>query len=100
MDWDLPKPQEVSGTILAVDLFLGTVLGISQVKFNNSDEKFDGKFNVNRSGDGTGTVNLNLTSHPEELAAKKEGVLRVVEAPPEPKSKPKAKAKAKPRPKR
>lgn len=34
--WDLPKPQEVAGTVLAIDFFLGTMLGISQVNFSKA----------------------------------------------------------------
>lgn len=32
--WGLPFGEEVVGTIMAVDTFLGTVLGISSVKYN------------------------------------------------------------------
>jgi len=81
--WDLPKPQEVAGTILAVDTFLGVILGISQVKYAKADERFDGTMVVNQAGDGTGTVDLNLKpeSHPEKLAQQKEVVLKVQNKP-------------------
>lgn len=32
--WGLPAALEVSGTILAIDAFLGALLGISQVAYN------------------------------------------------------------------
>lgn len=32
--WGLPFGEEIVGTIMAVDTFLGTVLGISSVKYN------------------------------------------------------------------
>lgn len=32
--WGLPNADEVVGTIVAIDLFLGLLLGISQVQFN------------------------------------------------------------------
>lgn len=32
--WGLPFTAEVLGTITAIDLFLGTVLGISTVQYN------------------------------------------------------------------
>lgn len=32
--WGLPAPLEVAGTILAIDAFLGALLGISQVAYN------------------------------------------------------------------
>lgn len=76
--WDLPKPQEVAGTILAIDTFLGVILGISQTKYNNSDEKYSGTLLVRPKGDGTGTVDLNLGSnHPDDLAEKDEVILKV-----------------------
>lgn len=32
--WGLPNPTEVVGTISAVDIFLGTLLGISTAQYN------------------------------------------------------------------
>ena len=37
--WDLPYGEEVVGTITAVDTFLGVVLGISTVQYNNQQAK-------------------------------------------------------------
>lgn len=34
--WSLPEPQAVAGTILAVDTFLGVILGISQTAYANA----------------------------------------------------------------
>lgn len=34
--WGLPNPTEVVGTISAVDIFLGTLLGISTAQYNKS----------------------------------------------------------------
>lgn len=34
--WSLPEPQAVAGTILAVDTFLGVILGISQVSYGRA----------------------------------------------------------------
>jgi len=42
--WGLPAAEEVSGTVLAVDTFLGIVLGLSTKSYNNSPEKYDGTF--------------------------------------------------------
>lgn len=49
--WDLPKPQEVAGTVLAIDTFLGVILGISQVVYAKSDARFDGTMDVQTVGD-------------------------------------------------
>lgn len=80
--WDLPKPQEVAGTILAVDTFLGVVLGISSSNFKNDDSRFDGTLEINPAGDGTGTVDLQLADkHPDDLAKKDEVVFKVASPP-------------------
>ena len=34
--WALPYPEEIVGTIVAVDVFLGTFLGISTSQYNKS----------------------------------------------------------------
>ena len=36
--WGLPSGQEVVGTIMAVDLFLGVILGISQLNYQQGVE--------------------------------------------------------------
>lgn len=35
--WGLPYPAEVVGTISAVDIFLGTLLGISTIQYNKEN---------------------------------------------------------------
>ena len=49
--WGLPAAEAVAGTILAVDTFLGAVLGISQVAYAKSDARFDGQMDVQTAGD-------------------------------------------------
>jgi len=49
--WGLPAAEAVAGTILAVDTFLGVVLGISQVSYAKSDERFDGQMDIQTVGD-------------------------------------------------
>ena len=36
--WDLPYGEQIVGTITAVDAFLGALLGISTVQYNNNKE--------------------------------------------------------------
>lgn len=36
--WALPYPQEVVGTITAIDAFLGAVLGISSAQYNSEQK--------------------------------------------------------------
>lgn len=39
--WNLPYPQEVVGTITAVDAFLGVVLGVSTAQYNKENQNQD-----------------------------------------------------------
>ena len=34
--WDLPYPEQIAGTIMAIDTFLGAVLGISTENYNKT----------------------------------------------------------------
>lgn len=36
--WNFPYPEEIVGTITAVDAFLGAVLGISSIQYNKANE--------------------------------------------------------------
>lgn len=47
--WGLPGAEEVVGTIVAVDTFLGVILGFSSKTYNNSDNKFDGEIHVQQN---------------------------------------------------
>lgn len=74
--WGLPKAQEVVGTIVVVDTFLGTILQISATRYNNSDEKFDGVVGVTETDDKLSYV-LNLKDDPALLKDKDEIRLKV-----------------------
>lgn len=67
--WGLPAPQAVAGTILAIDTFLGVILGISQVAYSNATT--GGEIHVTDTGDSLG-YNLVLDGDPEELKHKTE----------------------------
>lgn len=77
--WGLPAVQEVMGTIVAVDTFLGLVLGISTAQFNalRANAPHDGTLTVQRYDDNSGAVTIGLTTHPADIMEKKEVVLRV-----------------------
>lgn len=74
--WGLPSAEEVVGTILALDTFLGVVLQISSQNYKNSDERFDGTIGVVEVGDKK-TFTLNLNSDPNELDKKDEVIFKV-----------------------
>jgi len=73
--WDLPSVSEVVRTIVAVDLFLGVLLGISQVNYNKQIAA--GAMNVQETTTGH-KFTLELDGDPNELLDKKEARFRVV----------------------
>jgi hypothetical protein len=74
--WGLPKQEEVAGTIMALNLLLGAVLGISNKQYKNSDARFGGVIDVvpNRE---TGNTDLNVSLDTETVATKDEVVVKI-----------------------
>lgn len=68
--WGLPSVQAVSGTILAIDTFLGAILQISSASYNK--QIGGGVANVIPKEGGGVTYDLVLDGDPSELADMKE----------------------------
>lgn len=64
--WGLSSAEQVLGTIVAIDTFLGVILQISTTTYNNSDAKFDGTMIVSE-GEAKTLVTMELNKHPNEL---------------------------------
>jgi hypothetical protein len=62
--WGFPNADEVVGTIVAVDTFLGVVLQISSTQYGNNP---DGTIDVVEEGRQALVYSLNLNGDPEEL---------------------------------
>lgn len=75
--WKWPNTEEVVGTIIAVDFFLGTLLGLSSRSYNSSSAKYDGAFEVTENEDGDKLMTLNFERNPDALRYKKEVLLKV-----------------------
>lgn len=69
--WDLPHPEQVVGTIVAVDTFLGVLLGLSQNAYKKEVVE-GGVMKVVEHEDGSKKFSLELEHDPEELENKKE----------------------------
>ena len=65
--WGFPNGEQVVGSITAVDIFLGVVLGISAAQYNQTK---DGTLMVDTSNPLKDTYRLSLDTPLEELAAK------------------------------
>ena len=76
--WKLPNAEQVSGSVLAVDAFLGAILGLSNVQYKNDPDNFDGDLIVD---DGTPGPNPDTTAvyneHPKTFKDNAEVRLRV-----------------------
>lgn len=76
--WGLPNPEQVVGTIVAVDAFLGVILGLSTIHYNKSDAKYDGALVVDTSSPERDLYSFEIGSVPlEELSTRREITLRI-----------------------
>lgn len=75
--WDLPAAEQVVGTIVVVDTFLGAILGLSNKKYNAGDDKYDGEIKVTSDSENT-TVHLALDDAKNALAGNSELTFKVV----------------------
>lgn len=72
--WGLPNAQEVMGTILAIDAFLGVLLGLSQLQYNNV--KYDGIMRIIETEDKK-TYSLDFDGDLDDLDKQKEVTFKV-----------------------
>jgi hypothetical protein len=77
--WGLPAADKVTGTIIAVDTFLGVILNISKNQYVASGGGVDGTVTVTPNELGT-SVKLGLD--PNDLVDKSKIVLKVTSKPP------------------
>lgn len=75
--WGLPAAEQVVGTIVAVDTFLGVILKLSTNSYENSDRPYSGAINVIAGGDGNTLYQLELDGRPEQLAGMSEVTFKI-----------------------
>jgi hypothetical protein len=66
--WGFPNGEQVVGTITAIDVFLGVLLGLSSTKYNKTK---DGVLMIDTSNLQKDTYRLQLDTPLDELANKK-----------------------------
>lgn len=79
--WGLPAAMQVMATTAALDTFLGTLLGISNHRYNNSDARFDGSLVVDTRDPETDRIAFDMKRPVNELSESDSITLRV-ETPP------------------
>lgn len=75
--WGLGYGEEVIGTITAIDIFLGVLLGFSTKVYNTGPSKYDGKLVVDEKDPLTETYRLEMDGPLEDLKGKRELKLKV-----------------------
>lgn len=76
--WGLPNADQVVGTIVAADTFLGVLLGLSTSAYNKSDAKYDGGINITSVPDrDIKQIQLEFKDEPEVLESKKDVTFKV-----------------------
>lgn len=73
----LPAGEEVVGSITVVDIFLGTLLGLSSQRYNRSDAKYDGALIVDTADPERDIYSFEVTTPIEELKNKSELTIKV-----------------------
>jgi len=75
--WGLPYGEQIVGTISAVTIFLGVLLGMSSASYIKSGADTDGTLQVDTSSPEKDIYRLQLNSNLENLAEKAKVTLKV-----------------------
>jgi len=65
--WGFPNGEQVVGTITAIDVFLGVIVGVSSAQYNKTQ---DGTLMVDTSNTSKDVYRISLETPLEELAGK------------------------------
>jgi len=76
--WGLPAADKVTGTIVAVNLFLGLLLAFGSASYNNSESKYAGTVSVDTNPAGNPRAVYSLNEDPTEVDLGKEVIFKVV----------------------
>lgn len=74
--WNLPAGEQVLGTLIVTQAFLGAILGISTKRYKDSDARFDGTLHTAETPQKK-IVSVETNLHPDDLAKKDEVLLKV-----------------------
>ena len=77
MIWGLPNAEQVLGTVTALDIFLGAILGLSKKSYEASDAKYDGALIVDTRDDAKDIYRLEVDTL-ATMPAKNEITLKVL----------------------
>lgn len=75
--WGLPYGEQIVGTISALTIFLGVILGISSATYIKTGKDVDGALQVDVRNPEKDIYRLQFNNDPQELANKKRVTLTV-----------------------
>lgn len=75
--WDLPKAEEVIGTIAALNVFFGLILNVSSKQYHVGEHKYDGDLNVEIQENGQARLFLELNPESANLDRKSEATFKI-----------------------
>jgi Putative phage holin Dp-1 len=75
--WEWGNVQQIMGTMVALNTFLGVILGISTKRYNDSDAKYDGNIVITESESGGKLYSLEVNGDPSEIDLKKTVIFKV-----------------------
>lgn len=77
--WNLPHPEQVVGTIAAVNTFLGLLVNAAKKSYDNSDTKYAGDvaFEAVDGDETTKRMVAHLNTHPQVIASMDTALFRV-----------------------
>lgn len=75
--WGLPNADQLVGTIVVVDTFLGVVLHLSSTAYEHSGAKYDGVMEVTNKVEGGKLFSMNLNTDPDTLHSQKEAIFKI-----------------------
>lgn len=78
--WGLAYGEQILGTIAAVNIFLGVILGISTKMYNAGPNKYDGALVVNDIDPHIDTYSLEMMGPLEDLKDKSQITLKIANA--------------------
>ncbi len=74
--WNLPSGEEVLGTLMVLQVFIGAVMGISTKAYENSGARYSGVINTTETPEKL-VYSLDLKDDPETLQKKDEVIFKV-----------------------
>lgn len=77
--WGIFDAERIVGTLTAVDVFLGVVLGVSTMNYNKSGRNVDGDMIVDTSHPDKDVFRMALNGDPSDMVGKRKVTFRVMQ---------------------